>query len=251
MSRIGLIGTGHIGGPIARFLAAKGHEILVTERSSKVSSRLVKENGVKIGSPQAVLDGSEIVFLCLRPQAADAILRPLEFRPDHQIVSVMAGVSQDRLARVCHPARDFTQFVPLGFLEKGGFPTAAFGNPRMLAALFEPENPVIALKDEGELNAHMAACSSVPGILDLLATVSGWLAEQTGNGEKAEFYTSQLLAGFLATMDKTGEGQLAAARDELATEGTYSLNMTTILRNKGAHDALREALTENKTRMDT
>ena len=47
---------------------------------------------------------------------------------------------------------------------------AAFGNDRLLADLFEPENPVVKVADEAALNAHFAICAMVPGILDLMAT---------------------------------------------------------------------------------
>lgn len=251
MSRIGLIGTGHIAAPIARFLASKGHEIFVTERNQKVSESLKSQVGASVGSPQEVLDNSDIVFLCLRPHVAEGILIPLTFRADHQIISVMAGVPMRDLAAFCAPASDFAQFVPLGFLEQGGFPMAGFGNDRLLAELFEPENPVIGLKTEKALNAHMAVCATIPGMLDLLATSAEWLTDETGDAANADFYVAQLLAGFLSSMEKGGAGRLAAARDELATEGTYSLHTTNTLRAGRAHDALRTALTENNERMDT
>ena len=170
MSRIGLIGTGHIAAPMVRFLASKGHDLCVTERSRAVSSALKAELGVRVADAQTVLDRSDIVFLCLRPQVAGEILTPLAFRADHQIVSVMAAVSQDQLAKLCAPASDFVQTIPLGFLEQGGCPLAAYGNDALLADLFAPENPVIPVSDERALNAHFAICAMVPGLLDLMTT---------------------------------------------------------------------------------
>ncbi|NOD84174.1 NAD(P)-binding domain-containing protein [Ruegeria sp. HKCCD6119] len=242
MSRIGFIGTGHIAAPIARLMAAKGHQISVTERNAKVSAALKAELGVTVAAPQAVIDTSDIVFLCLRPHIAAEALDPLTFRADQQIVSVMAAVSAEHLAALCAPASDFVQTIPLGFLETGGCPMAAFGNDRLLAELFEPENPVIKVADEAALNAHFAICAMVPGILDLMATGAEWLGDATGDADGAEFYTTQLMAGFLASMEKGTSGRLAQERDALATEGTLSLQMTDALKDGGAHKALRSAL---------
>ncbi len=250
MSRIGFIGTGHIAAPIARFLAAKGHAISVTERNIRVSAELKEELNVTIAAPQAVIDASEIVFLCLRPHLAAEVLTPLTFRADHRIVSVMAAVSADQLADLCAPASDFVQTIPLGFLRVGGCPLAAFGDDRLLAELFEPENPVVKVADEAALNAHFAICAMVPGMLDLMATGAGWLAEQTGDTDAAEFYTTQLLSGFLATMDKGKAGALASERDALATDGTLSLQMTDALKTGRAHEALRAALTAIGQRLE-
>lgn len=146
------------------------------------------------------------------------------------------------LAALCAPASDFVQTIPLGFLETGGCPMAAFGNDRLLADLFEPENPVVKVADEAALNAHFAICAMVPGILDLMATGAEWLGDATGDADGAEFYTTQLMAGFLASMEKGAAGRLAQERDALATEGTLSLQMTDALKDGGAHEALRSAL---------
>ncbi len=251
MSRIGIIGTGHIAAPIARLMASKGHDIHVTERNTQVSSALQAELGVSVGPPQEVIDASDIVFLCLRPHIAEDVLTPLRFRADQRVVSVMAAVSRSQLVALCAPASDFVQTIPLGFLQTGGCPLAAYGNDRLLAELFEPENPVVKVADETALNAHFAICAMVPGVLDLMATGSKWLSEQTGDMDGAEFYTTQLMSGFLATMQKGHSGQLAAERDALATEGTLSLQMTDTLQSEGAHDALRSALTAIGKRLET
>ena len=249
MSRIGFIGTGHIAAPMVRHLAAKGHEIAVTRRNETVSAALARDCGVMVAEPQAVLDASDIVFLCLRPQHAEAGLAHLRFREGQQIVSVMAGVPVDTLTRLCAPATDFVQTIPLGFLEQGGCPLAAHGNDVLLADLFAPENPVVKVPDEAALNAHFAICAMVPGILDLMATASGWLGQRSG-ADGAEFYTTQLMAGFLAAMEKGCAGRLAQERDALATEGTLSLQMTETLRDGGAHAALTRALDAIEKRLD-
>lgn len=242
MSRIGVIGTGHIAAPMVRFLAARGHALTVTRRSAPVSAALARLPGVTIAEPQAVLDGSDTVLLCLRPQHAEAALAPLAFRADHAIVSVMAGVSLATLARLCGPATELCRTIPLGYLEQGGCPLAACGDTTRLAALFAPENPVIAVRDEPALNAHFAICAMVPGLLDLMATGADWLGARTGDRDAADAYTAQLVAGFLSTLPAARPGRLARERDALATPGTLSLQMVDGLRTGGATRALRTTL---------
>lgn len=241
MSRLGFIGTGHIAAPMVRFLAAKGHEIVLTERSKPVSDSLADLPNVSIKVPYDVVALADTVFLCVRPHQAAEALDGLPFRVDHKVVSVMAGVARPELEQLCAPAQDIVQTIPLGYLEKGKCPLAAFGATELLAALFEPENPVVPVASEAALNAHFAICAFVPGVLDLMASASGWLAAETGDADAAEFYTTQLLAGFLDATENR-PGGLVAERDALATDGTLSLQMTTALQDAGAHDALREAL---------
>lgn len=251
MSRIGFIGTGHIAAPMVRFLHARGHDITVTERGRETSSALRSSLGVTVADPQDVVNRSEIVFLCVRPNDAEPALIDLTFRADQRIVSVMASVSRAALEDLCAPAASFVQTIPLGFLEKGGCPLAAFGDTDLLAALFEPENPVVPVATEDALNAHFAICAMVPGVLDLLATGSHWLGSQSGDADAAEYYTTQLVAGFLAAMDKDHAGRLIAERDALATEGTLSLQMTEGLRGGGAHAVLLATLADIGTRLNS
>jgi pyrroline-5-carboxylate reductase len=225
-----------------RHLAAKGHDIIATYRNREVSGALERELGIRLGEPQEVIDGSDIIFLCVRPHIAAGVLDPLTFRADQQIVSVMAAVTMDQLAALCAPATDFVQTIPLGYLENGGCPLAAHGNHDLLARLFAPENPVVPVEDEPSLNAHFAICAFVPGVLDLMATAGDWLGRQTGDADAAEFYTTQLVGGFLAAMEKGGAGRLAEERDALATKGTLSLQMTQGLREGGAHKELAATL---------
>ncbi|WP_172300450.1 NAD(P)-binding domain-containing protein [Pseudoruegeria sp. HB172150] len=242
MSRIGFIGTGAIAAPMVRHLAAKGHQIAVTRRSEHISAELHAELGVTVAEAQEVVDASEIIFLCTRPQHAEEALEPLTFREDQQIVSVMAGISTADLLRLCAPATDMVQTIPLAYLQSGGCPLAAFGNDKLLATLFAPENPVVKTDSEHALNAHFAICAFVPGVLDLMSTASHWLGQETGDPAAAEFYTTQLLGGFLDAMQKGGAGRLAAERDALATEGTLSLQMTDALRAAGTHETLLDTL---------
>lgn len=79
MSRIGFLGTGHIAAPMVRFLASKGHEVFVSERGANVAADLAKAVGAKILPNQAVVDRSDIVFLCLRPTVWESICAPLNF----------------------------------------------------------------------------------------------------------------------------------------------------------------------------
>ena len=250
MSAVGFIGTGHIAAPMARFLAARGREVVVSDRNAEVAARLAENSAIRIEPNQGVLDACETVVLCLRPHIAADVLDALQFRSDHKVVSVMAGVPRAELQQLCAPATDFTQTIPLGYLESGGCPLPAYPDAEVLAALFAPENPVFAVASEQALNLHFAICALVPGILDILATAAGWLGEATGDSDSAEFYARQLVGGFLTSLPPDDAGQLAAERDALATEGTLSLQMVEALRAAGVSEAVRDALSGIGNRLE-
>ena len=250
MSTVGFIGTGHIAAPMARFLAARGHEVIVSERNADTAARLAQNPAIRVQPNHGVLDACETVILCLRPQIAPSVLDALQFRPYHGIVSVMAGVPRAQLQKLCAPATHFTQTIPLGFLETGGCPLPAYPNADVLASLFAPENPVFAVPSEQALNLHFAICALVPGILDILATGADWLGDATGDAESAEFYATQMVGGFLSSLPRGDAGRLATERDALATEGTLSQQMVEALRASGMTTAVRDALTAIGNRLE-
>lgn len=250
MSRLGFVGTGHIAAAMVRFLTARGHDFAVTERNRSVSMFLARDADVTVAEPQAVVDGSDVLFLCLRPNVAAEVIGALDFRRDQRIVSVMAGIPRATLERLCAPATTFVQTIPLSHLERGGCPLAAFGDSALLSELFEPDNPVVEVSTEAALNAHFAVTALVPGVLDILATGAGWLREQTGDAVGTEFYTTQLIDGFLAAMEKESAGRLAAERDAMATEDTLSLQMVEGLRGGGMQGTLIATMDAIRARLE-
>ncbi len=250
MSRIGFIGTGHIAAPMVRFLAARGHATAVSERNAEVARTLHDSHGTTVAPNQGVIDSSDIVFLCLRPQIAGEVIDTLAFRPGQRIVSVMAGIPLARLRAACAPATDITVTIPMGFLEHGGCPLPACPDAGPLGDLFAPENPVLPIADEAAFNQHFAIATMIPATLELLATASGWLAEATGNPDLAEAYTSQLVAGHLASIGKDRAGRLAAERDALGSQGTISLQMIDALRSAHVPETLESALHAIGTRLE-
>lgn len=236
---IGFIGTGEIAAPMVRFLARKGHPIVVSERNAATAQELADGfEHVQIASNQSVLDKADIVFLCVRPHQAQSALAPLTFRPDHIVISVMSGVTIETLGQLCAPATDIAMTIPLAFLEQGGCPLPVYPDSPTLRALFSPENAVLAQPSETQLNRHFAASAMLGTLHDFVDHVGNWL----GTEANAQTYVSMLAAGALRDVPKTGRGQQAAARDALASPGTLNLQMLDHMRGAGLHNDLTAGL---------
>jgi pyrroline-5-carboxylate reductase len=243
MSRIGFIGTGHIAAPMARFLARKGHDVVVSERNAGVAGALVAAfPAIEIKSNQGVVDSADIIFLCLRPHLWAEIVPNLTFRADQQIVSVMAGVTLADLYAACAPASQISMTIPIGFLEFGGCPLPSCPDDVTLGALFAPENPVLPVPDEAAFTQHFAASALLSAVLGVMEEGSDWLGEVTGDAKQSEIYVAALISGFLADMPKDGQARLAEYKNGLATKGTLNLQMVEGLENGDAFKTLRTTL---------
>jgi 3-hydroxyisobutyrate dehydrogenase len=73
--QLGFIGLGAMGLPMTRHLLEAGHRVTVASRSPGPVERAVSLGAVDGGSPAAVAEASEIVFLCVpsSPQVAEVV----------------------------------------------------------------------------------------------------------------------------------------------------------------------------------
>lgn len=251
MTKVGFIGTGHIAVPMARLLARKGHRVTVSERNRDISAALAAElPSIQLADNQGVVDGSDVVFLCLRPHVWQDVVPGLSFRADQQVVSAMAGVSVADLGKACAPVSNISMTIPLGFLENGGCPLPVFPDGGPLAELMGPENLVLPVASEHALNQHFAASAMLSAVLGVMEEGADWLAGVTGDKASAEIYVNALITGFLRDVPKDGQARLAEFKWGLATEGTLNLQMVEGLRDAGAFAAVRDTLAAIGKRME-
>lgn len=249
--KIGFIGTGHIAAPMARFLARKGHKVIVSERNADVAASLAKAGlGIDIASNQNLVDGAEIVFLCLRPAVWRDIAADLDFGTGKRIVSVMAGVSLGEISDVTG-IKEVSATIPFGFLESGGCPLPVAGNASTIQSLFAPENLVLPQNEEKFLQYHFASSALPSGILEMLEVTTAWLSERTGDADQAEVYVGNLISGVLNNLTIDRSGVLAAERNALATPNTLNLQMVEGLRRHGAFENLHPLLSQISDSMET
>jgi 8-hydroxy-5-deazaflavin:NADPH oxidoreductase len=74
---IAIIGTGSVGGSIARGLAGKGHRVVLGTRDPGAATALAAEVGAEARTPREAAAGAEIVILALPWAAAEAAVREL------------------------------------------------------------------------------------------------------------------------------------------------------------------------------
>ena len=70
MKRLGMIGVGMMGKPMARNLLKAGHELMVLDLNAVAVEELVGEGAVSAGNPAEVADACQTVITML-PASAD------------------------------------------------------------------------------------------------------------------------------------------------------------------------------------
>ena len=116
--QLGFIGTGEITSSIVTGLCSFGtpsHSIRLSPRNAAVARELSNRfKGISVASSnQEVLDHSDTIVVAVRPAAARAVLSELHFGPDHQVISLVSGLSLLSLSRLARPATRIARAVPL------------------------------------------------------------------------------------------------------------------------------------------
>lgn len=237
--RLGFLGTGEIAAAMLRGLRGQDHDILISPRNAGMAATLAAElPGVTIAPNEDVVAGSDVVFLCLMARVATDLLPTLPFRADQTIISVMVDAPLAKLRALCAPATNIAITIPLPPIADGGCPLPVYPASPVLEQLFGAKNPVLPLRDEVALQAHLGVSALCSPILDQILTAKDWLADYTGDATSAEAYVATMLRCYLPARAKGGE--VATALSALSTEG--GLNATLRAAMVPAKSTLTQAL---------
>ena len=89
MTKIAFLGLGVMGGPIARHLAAAGHDLTVYNRTAERADAWVAAHGGRAAAtPAEAAEGQDVVMSCV---GRDADLDAVTLGPDGAFAAIRAG----------------------------------------------------------------------------------------------------------------------------------------------------------------
>ena len=102
MSKIGFIGTGNMGGALARAAARSGHTLLLTDGLPGKAEALACELGATATTADEIIASADAVLLGVKPQTLPALAEELRGalaarKTPILVISMAAGVSLDVL----------------------------------------------------------------------------------------------------------------------------------------------------------
>jgi pyrroline-5-carboxylate reductase len=241
--KLGFVGVGTIASAMVEGLRAGGMDspILLSPRNAETAAALAAGHA-EVGvaeTNQAVLDGSDLVVLAVRPQIANEVLQSLRFRPDHHVLSLMATVSLDDLRTMAAPATRITRAVPLPAVARRQGPTAMFPHDDAVRALFDRLGAAIVLEDEAAFDLFTAATATMASYFAFAGTIARWLERRGINADASHSFVGDMLRG-LACTDPGRD--FAALADEHQTRGGINEQVAQQLAPNGTIVALDMAL---------
>lgn len=191
-------------------------------------------------SNQEVLDRAAVVVLAVRPQVGAEVVGGLVFRPDHVVVSALAGVSLARLKEWIAPATEVVRTIPLPAAARRQSLTVLYPDQPVARQLLERVGGVVVPGEESTLEAFSAATATFAAHLDYLATVADWLAAQGVKEEDATGYIAHIFGQLGQSLGRATS--LTALTEEHMTPGGLNEQVLGDLRGEGMPDMVRRAL---------
>jgi pyrroline-5-carboxylate reductase len=138
----GILGVGAIATAIVRGLCdgvATPPQVVLSPRNAERAATLAASMPtVRIAADnQAVLDESDVVIVCLLPAHVPEVLAEIDFGADHAVVSAVAGVPLNHLARLVAPASDVSRSIPMPALAARATMTPVHPSTPAVTALFD------------------------------------------------------------------------------------------------------------------
>lgn len=245
MRQYGFVGAGAITAAIVEGLHANGAEppaVFLSPRGRSVGRDLAgRFPNVRVcDSNQQVLEQATSIVVAVRPPQARAVLTELSFRPQHVVISAMAGVQLDQLREWTVPAGQVVRTAPLPSAARARSLTAMYPDNAVARELFGRVGDVLVPSDETTFDAFSAATATFAAHLDYLSTVAAWLAEQGVDHGVATGYVAHIYGQLGLSLSHTDS--LATLTDEHMTPGGINEQVMTDLRRDGVPNLVRRAL---------
>jgi pyrroline-5-carboxylate reductase len=243
----GFVGAGAITAAIVAGLhvvdAADPPTVYLSPRGRRVGRDLASRfpNVRVCRSNQEVLEHATSIVVAVRPQQARAVFEELSFRPQHVVMSVVAGVPLARLHDWAAPAGRLVRAIPLPSAARARSLTAMYPDDTVARELFGRVGGILVPSEEPTLEALSAATATIAAHLDYLKTIADWLADHGLDPAAATAYTSHIF-GQLGQSLLERAGSLATLTEQHMTPGGINQQFLTDLRRDGVPELVRRAL---------
>ena len=235
----GLLGAGASGSAIVTGRCedvADAPSILVSPRSASIAHDLAHRfETVEVAADnQAVVDGSWMVIICVRPQIARTVLSQLRFPPDRIVISVMAGIQIDDILELVAPATQVVRAIPLPSVARRNSFTPVHPPNAAARELFDRLGRTAEVTDLSAFEAFSTSTATIAAHFSYLSAISAWLESQQIPPEVAAHYVGSMFAGLgpalrsgrsfdhLAKEHATPGGLNEQFANELAEHGVFA-----------------------------
>lgn len=224
MKPIGVLGVGDLTEKVVRGLRRGGYSapIYLSPRNFDKAQNLAREFGcVVMPDNQSVVDAAPILLLGVRPGDLEALARSVDIGPEHQLVSVVAGVCHRELQRVFGSANNIRMMLSLAAETNNA--TVVLNPPNAeIEALFSSLGTLVLVEQETQFElATVAACMN-GWFYFLLHDLHRWVTDKGLDPDQGRTLVLGSLSDCIAYARLNENQSFATLGKSIATSGTYT-----------------------------
>ena len=197
--KLGFIGTGKITSSIIYGVFKsnlKSNKIFISYRNKTISKSLKnKFRSITIlKDNQEIIKKCNVVFLAITPNTGLKILKNLNFKSNHRIISLISTINLNDLKKLTG-SKNITRVIPLPPIEIKQGPIVIFPPNKFAKQFFSHLGSVIEIKNEKTLNNFWSTSALMAPYYELLNVSANWLTQKGINKNKAVNYIAELFYG--------------------------------------------------------
>lgn len=244
---VGFIGTGKITTALVTGFATRSitpRKIIVSPRNAERAAALSQQfSMVEIATDnQAVIDATDVIFLALRPETAEAVLSGLEFRENLPVISLMPTVPLSLLKPMIHPTATISRAVPLPSAAKGFGPVLLFAPHPVSQLLIGAIGDAVEVESEEILHGLWTVNGMISPVFDMMAEMAGWARAQGVPESLARLYTARFVETIAKTAVVEPDVSFAQHSHDAATPGGLNEQTSRMLAEAQAWRVWTDAL---------
>ncbi len=245
--KLGFIGTGGIATILVNgFLAKdKGLDIVVSPRNAEYARRLLEKYpaNVRIATNnQEVVDLSEYVFLCVKPERAEEAIKPLVFGKRHKVFNLVAGLTLETLHNWIGEVDLLVHTIPLSFAAYGYGPIVLYPDVQKARKIMGKIGEVFVADSYENVRILQSLASVQASFYTLLDSLVDWAIVKGLPADLATSYISSLFLAFAKTLQGIDKEGLFNLSNEMTPKGINWMIKSNLKKEK-AIDAWADSLT--------
>ena len=176
--------------------------------------------------------------VCLRRADAE-VLGTLTWRPDHAVVSAVAGLPLDRLAQLVAPAGEVTRAVPMPAVATRTSVTPVHPPLSGVTELFDLLGGSLPIEDGDQFEAIFTAMGTVAPFYEYLGVLAGFLRDHGLPPAAAQQLVADTFIGVLGGLAAAEEPDFEKLVGEHAPPGGGNAQLTALMHEAGVFEAMR------------
>ena len=256
----GFIGTGNMGGAIARAVAAKGEDnrILLANRTPAKAQALADMIGAQVCDNMAVAEESDIIFLGVKPQMMEDMLSGIkdilqQRKGEVTLVSMAAGLTCDKISRMAGGDMAVVRIMPNTPVAIGKGVILYCSNDlagekdKIVADALE-FGGLVDKVDESLIDIGTVVMGCAPAFAAMFADSLAKGGEAHGlDRDKAILYAGKMMEGTAALMQATGTAPEQLIK-EVCSPGGSTIRGVESLADNGFEKLVKDAVTASYNR---